>query len=482
MVALKLFLVTCFCVLMPAIAVCGPAQKAWNTPDMTKHNSRLDAMFEKTKTVCFGRFLVDVPVSAIAAWGEPEIPLGITVYPDGVKEVDALEKKFTDELKAEKAIYLNNVALLISVDDVVQPIGKIVTGYDGFEAIGDIKISGFFRWKNDAFIVDARPLIDRKEQVIENIKSIARRLRPHVEGDIPTEPGNCIEHAFLPDERGAKYDGELVRVGFRLKEFPDTHLSIFVRPSNPHYSDSDSLKWQLERLEKDMKAQDSTNPNINTKYLRRGARQVPNWGDGFEALSHTPELPEAHGFHDFAMDFRGVASDPLKPYLDVRMQTGVEDDVAGATKPSLTDEEAVAVWDKITSTIRVRPTKSVAAAPDQRNVSVRRPLGDLAATGRTCPETGWWESDEDLGAKARVSRHIKAGEIMPHAIATGEQSLWQKLKGKQHTYRMATTWKLISYDEPASPQTISANAALTNHKNGAAESKPNEGPSTDQKG
>jgi len=440
--------------LVPLAAVlilnaCDRNPKERKTPNMTPPTPRLQAMFEKTKIVCFGRFMVDVPASATVAWGEVAVPLGVNVYPNGTAEVKTLAQKFIDELMSDKAINQNDVPLLISVHDVDQPEGKIVVGYEDFEAINGLKINGYFRLNNDGVVIDSRPLRPRKDQVIADITSIARRLQQRAENEIPAEPGNCIEYAFLPDSPapGEEPPVELIRIGFRLKEFPDTHLSVFVGPSNPHYEESHSLEWRLTQLEKNQKAQDPNNPLIKTKDLRRGERQIHGWLNGFEALSRTPEQAEIHSIHDFAMDFRGVPSDPLKPYVEIQMQTGVADNVAGATKASLTDEEAIAVWDKITSTLRVRPTGAAAVKTDETDYGPKRPLGELAATGRACPQTGWWAPDEPKDTQGDRRQHIKAGERMPHVISLGEPSIWQKLKGERPTYRTATMWKLVSYDD-----------------------------------
>ena len=325
----------------------------------------------------------------------------------------------------------------------------IVTGYEGFEAIGELKINGYFKLNNDGVVVEARPLIERKDQVILDITSIAQRLRQRAEHEVPAEAGNCIEYAFLPDKPWTEKErrAELVSIGFRLKEFPDTHLSISIRPSNPHYSESNTLKWQLERLEKNLKAENPNHIRLQTKYFRRGTRQIHDWVEGFEALSRSPDQADIHGIHDFGMDFQGVPYDPLKPYADIRMQTGVADNAAGATKPILTDEEAIAVWDKITSTIRVRPTGAAAVKIAGADPQPRRPLGELAATGRSCPQTGMWESGEASGTENSRRRYIKAGETMPRVTVTGSPSLWQKLKGATPSYQLATVWKLVEYDD-----------------------------------
>lgn len=436
---------------------CDLNPKEWKTPNMTALTPRLLQMFEKTRTVCFGRFMVDVPASTTIVWGRSDIPLGVHVYRDGLNEVKAMAQEFIEELKSEKAIYLNDIPLLISIDNISQPEGKIVTGYEGFQALSELKINGYFRLNNDGVIVDARPLKERKDQVILDITSIAQRLRQRAEHEVPAEAGNCIEYAFLPDKPGTEKErrAELVSIGFRLKEFPDTHLSIAIRPSNPHYSESNTLKWQLERLEKNLKAENPKHPRLNTKYFRRGTRQIHNWVEGFEALSRSPDQANIHGIHDFGMDFQGIPYDPLKPYADIRMQTGVANNAAGATKPSLTDEEAIAVWDKITSTIRARPTGAAAVKSAAADPKPRLPLGELAATGRTCPQTGMWESSEPSGTENSRRRYIKAGQTMPRVTVIGTPSMWQKLKGATPSHQLATVWKLVDYDDmPAIATTV----------------------------
>jgi hypothetical protein len=39
---------------------------------------------------------------------------------------------------------------------------------------------------------------------------------------------------------------------------------------------------------------------------------------------------------------------------------------------------------------------------------------------------------------------------MPHVVTIGEPSIWQKLKGERPSYRTATVWKLVSYNDAPS--------------------------------
>jgi hypothetical protein len=416
--------------------------------NVTTLTPRLQPVFEKTKTVCFGRFLVDVPASATVAWGEANIPLGVSVYHDGVDEVKKQAEKFIDELKSKKAIYHDHVPLLLSVSDVVQPEGRMIVGYEDFEAVNGLKIRGYFRLKNDGVVIDARPLRSDKDETQALINSIASRLRQRAENEVPAEPGNCIEYAFLPDKSTAdeNRNWEHIRIGFRLKEFPDAHFSIYVAPSNPHDPEGDSLEAQFKRMESGTSREEKKMFEI-TKFLRRSPRGIHEWQTGYEVLMRAPDEEGSLSHHDFLMKFTGVPNDPFKPYADIQFQTGVADDAAGATKASLTDEEAIAVWDKITSTIRVRPTSASPVKTAGANSPPHFPLGELAATGRTCPQTGWWQATESGNVEGGGRQHIKAGDRMPHVVSQGEPSMWQKLKGERPTYRTATVWKLVSYEE-----------------------------------
>jgi hypothetical protein len=447
--AIKRLCFTVFSSALLLLAACDHKPKEWKTLNMNELTPRLQPMFEKTKTVCFGRFMVDVPASATVAWGGADVPLGVSIYSDGVGEVKALAQKFIDELNSEKAIYLNDIPLLISVEDMHQPEGKIVTGYEGFEAISELKINGYFRLNDDGVVIDARPLKEHLNRATARIKSIARRLRQRAENEIPTEPGNCLENAFLPDSPDDEKDhpGELISIGFRLKEFPDAHLSISVAPSNPHNPESDSLKAQWKRIKEDPATPEEKKALASIKFFRESPRQIHDWKTGYEVLVRNPDEKDVRSYHDFQIKFTGVPHDPFRPYADIQFQTGVANNAAGATKTSLTDEEAIAIWDKITSTIRVRPTGNAAVKTANADSGSRLPLGELAATGRTCPETGWWEPNEPAEVKGARRQHIKAGDRMPHVVSPGEPSLWQKLKGELPSYRAATVWKLVAYGD-----------------------------------
>lgn len=426
---------------------------------MTAHAPRIENLLKKTKTVCFGRFLVDVPETAQVIWGRTSNDLTIDVYPNDIVGVRRMAEELVINLKATEAINHNNMPMFLGEEEVAEPLGRIITGFESFDSLNTMKVEGYFSLGADGIVISARPMRDEVREIVSEIKNIASRLRSRGEEEIPVSPGNCLNHAFLEDKMSvdAELPVEHVRVAFRLKEFPDTHLSIYTAPPNLDSAESDTLEWQLARLEEKQKAENPNHPLLKTKYFRRGTRKINEWLNGWEAISRSPDQPGQHGTHEFVMDFKGVPKDLLKPYADVQMQTGVGGNIGGAVKPSLTDEEAIAVWDKITSSIRVRPTS---AAPAKTSTAPRLPLGEKVATGSACPQGGWWESSPIGVPPVSRRQRFATGDAMPFVAVAGVPTLWQRIKGERPTFEKATAWKLVGYDDkPAASQASSTQGA-----------------------
>jgi hypothetical protein len=236
----------------------------------------------------------------------------------------------------------------------------------------------------------ALPLTRQKQETIAELNDMARRLRSRAETEQPTEQGVCIENGFLVDAPNANLEQaiEHIQLGFRLKEFPDVHLSIHLLPFT-------EMKWsldkQLEITEERARKAGGPAPYEGLKIFRRSKREIHDWKTGFEILTRTPDEEGVHAYHDFWMKFTGAPNDPLRPFADIQFQTGVGENSAGAVKPSLTDEEAIALWDKLTSSIRIRPTSGAKTSQSQLpNVSLgalhvtaaaaRKPAGGNALT------------------------------------------------------------------------------------------------------
>ncbi|MDC6175844.1 T6SS immunity protein Tli4 family protein [Ralstonia solanacearum] len=458
--------------------------ESFRKPNMTELSPRLQPLFEKTKTVCFGRFLIDVPDTATVVFGPVSANDRIERLPDEGDKLDEYVAKRETELKGQlrypRTKGLNRYEKTL---DGAIPGQKIVVGFRDFDG-SFFKVESYIRLGRDLYIQETeapvepykitgqgpkKTVIASLGDAIEDLNVAARNLHARAEDGIPAAPGVCLDGAFLDDSSGW-LTHETIPFGIRLKEFPDVHFSIQTIRNQGSLIESSALEPRLKKAEENASRMGDGGWYRRIKMLRRADRQIEGW-TGYEALDRVPEQEDVRGHHDFKFMGLGHPTDPLRPELDVQMQTGVADNMIGKHLTSISDEEAVALWDKLTSTIRVRPVgvsgsgKAASNSPQPPH-SPSTPLGELAATGRQCPQTGWWRCP-DVGATDGGHRFIHEGQVMPQVAIVGKPTLWQRLKGDQPMWQAVTVWKLVSYahDEPVllAPQadgpTASANRA-----------------------
>ena len=431
------------------LATCDARPSLWKTPNMNPLSPRLQAAMATAKPYCFGRFIIDLPEGATIAWGGNSVPLDVEVAPGRAGELKDTIAQTEAKLKSEPRYPLTEkLNLYIETVNGVLPGMRHVVSHRNFGSMGLRRINTYFAMGDALVVLHALPLDTRVEVAIKRLNDIASRLRPRDNYEVPTDPGQCIENAFLSERPNADQENvaDFMNVGFRLKQFPDVHLSISIRAASDDPRSSPSLEDQLRSTEADARAAGEASPFSRVFSLRRGPREIHDWKDGSEFLVRLPFSAEApHGAHDFWMRFTGKKNKLYHPWVEVKMDTGVADNQSVRVKPSLTDDEAVALWNALTNTIRVRP---VTAAKTSNADSAQEPLGTLAATGRTCPQTGVWRCiDEGRPVQGGRTRRLQAGDRMPHAVVAGEPSLWQRLKGTVPMYREGTVWELVGYGD-----------------------------------
>jgi hypothetical protein len=401
---------------------------------MTALSPRLQPLFEKTKTVCFGQFVVEVPSTATVVFGPADVDFPIVYYSgEGDKVAEHVAAQLGEVEKDRKFLDKDDVvkfSLFGKVIDGIMPGQKLVFGSKD-QAF--YSIDSFIPVGKDLFVQHATSAIS-KDDSIKSLNTAAKLLRLRAENEVPTESGACIEGGFVAWQP----EFERASLGVRLKEFPDVHFSVEVSKNQDYLVESSALEPLLNRAEKDGGSWYS-----RIKFFRRGPRQLGNW-NGFEALARKPAQEKSTESHEFAFVSLGALRDSLQPELNIKLDTGVKGDQTASVKPSLTDEEAVALWDKLTTSIRVRPTgdsaKHSSAAPP------KTPLGEFVDTGSACPQAGWWQCSDNGEVAGGRRRHFVADEPMPHAVLLGKPNVLQKLTGQRPTHQIATTWQLVAYD------------------------------------
>lgn len=323
---------------------------------MATNTPRIERLFSKTKSLCVGRFLLDVPENTIVTYGPSETPWPITTHVGKANETDAIiatrlgeienEKRFASGLLRSKETFVGRII------DGAAPGQKIVFGVSS-GGTGIYRIDSYILINEDLFVQRASAIPIDKDEVIQNLNAIAIALRSRVASDVPTAPGVCIEDGFVTETDALSY--EAVNLGVRLAEFPDVHFSVSLTKKD-ELVESDALEPRLRQAEEIARREGHAAWYARIKMLRRGYRTLGKWR-GFEILARKPAQATEEESHEFAFLSQGEPNNPYLPVLDLELHSGVQGNQIGGVRPSVTDDEAVEIWDRLISSIRVRPTQ-----------------------------------------------------------------------------------------------------------------------------
>ena len=161
-----------------------------------------------------------------------------------------------------------------------------------------------------------------------------------------------MNHAFLPDQLYA--DQEQVSIGIHLPSLPDINFSVIS--NKDAYADLQPADYAKQKAELSMlariaaakKEQGLSYPSRTV--LREGKRDVQHW-HGEESL-----IVRKDGVHDFEWALVGTPKDVANPSdLSAQLFSKVEHDTVGAARAaSVSDDEAVALWDRLLSGLKFR--------------------------------------------------------------------------------------------------------------------------------
>lgn len=324
-------------------------------PETVKLSPHLQLLFAKTKLLCFGRYAIEVPDEAQLILGPIGVPSDVKNIEgglDGSKQWVATDiVKIKEENEAAEIIYNGKGPIEASwqiryfEDDFMRKNGSIF--FNTYVNKGNLT---FLLVDSVGSKVDGKN--DNESAAIGRQATNASNLRLRAPDEVPEEPGFCIKHAFMADKLYAEQ--ETASAGLFFPSFPDITFSI--RSNKDAYGDYSPANFEkerpelslLNRIEQAKKDQGLHYPNRTV--LREGKRNVQHW-QGEESLIKRPD-----GVHDFEWAFVGSPRDVANPSeFGVTMFTKVEHNTVGAAKSaSVSDDEAVALWDKLLSGLKFR--------------------------------------------------------------------------------------------------------------------------------
>jgi hypothetical protein len=320
-------------------------------PETVSLTPKLQDLFKETKLVCFGRYALTVPKEAQLIWGSAWFPSQIDLFRGKREAIKELVEREINKIKsADKTatITYNNPG---PIEDSWQ-----FRYYDS-EAAKEYNLHFFNTYINKGDLIfllgGSVEKGQSEDETAAQEASRAKSLRLRREDDIPSEEGYCIEHGFMTS---SFYGGqEMISAGIYFPSFPDVTFSISSnKDAYSDYPKEEFVRMKVEELSllariRQAQAQQGSNYPDRT-LLREGKRNVQHW-HGEESLIRRPD-----GTHDFEWGFVGTPKDVANPSeFGVAMFTKVEHNTVGAAKAaSLNDDEAVALWDKILSSLKFR--------------------------------------------------------------------------------------------------------------------------------
>jgi hypothetical protein len=404
-------------------------------------------MTEKMKTVCVGRYLVDVPSQAEVAISR-EMMSGFTI--DAVQETDSVfrERVATREadIAARKTADSGQPGGMVEARDLRIPgmIGRtFIFGRDrtyGFEGGRRVDVE-WVSVESHAHLGGLSLTLSMKyasEDDARLAEALLAQLRLRNEHEIPTVPGFCIEQAIFVEPL-PPHTNEQAAMALGLPGHPDLSLVFFSLAGG---KPSPGLLARTAEVD----AAASPDELLRVSKLREGRRNV-NGIDGEEVLERVREMNFTTGY-GFNWEVPGKHDDLMQPFLSLELLTGNSERPGGNPVDSSLHEDAVlALWDSISSSIRFRKSDSPPPVDPPPEPPVPK-LGTLATAGEVCPQSGWWKCREGgpgVDVQGGSVQWIRKGDRMPQALLLPRQTLWQKLRGLQPSIEPSqlTTWKLL---------------------------------------
>lgn len=440
---------------MLAGALCAGLAATWAVGQVlgSREEDRQDQhevarMTYKMKTVCVGRFLIDVPDEAQISLSQARI--------DGfdISAFDETEEEFQKRL-ADREVQISATADRLGGNQNLESAREVKTdsGLTGKILIHSRTVAegtqgngkgGVERYRDEGITTEALVhghglsidlfFENRGLEWIEDLPRLVNQLVPNPDNRIPSEPGFCMDRVYARDPLKAD-QREQIMMFARLPSHPDIEFTLIL---------SAGLKPEEHGVLARTDAADeglSMAQRMRITRLRAAEREIGGL-DGEELAELVVEENEAR-VHSFWWEVNGTEDKVLVPHLVFKMSTG-----NGNRKPvpsSLSDGAALGLWDKISSSIRLRPV----APPKARQPEVPpTPLGTHAWAGERCPHSGWWlcgDGGDGIGVLGGQRQYIKKGERMPQALLLLPQTLWDKLRGLQPSAeaKHPSPWKLV---------------------------------------
>jgi hypothetical protein len=332
------------------------------------------------KTVCIGRFLIDVPAQAETTVSRERIA-GFDI-----ETIEEDQASFRQRIEAREAAVGADGAKsggdggVVEARDLRVPnmIGRVLVygrsrGYvmegDRRVAMESVSVEAHAHVNGLSFSLTATGSSEHRAKTAEELLA---RLHVRDDGDIPTVPGFCIPRAVFADPLPAhKTEHISMHVGF--SGHPDVGVVFASLPGG------ERSRGLLSRYSQ-MDAEADPDELLRVSKLRSGDRTI-NGLAGEAVLERVRELNFATTY-GFVWETQGVQDDPTRPFLSLELHGGLSTHPGGKPVDTSMHEDAVLdLWDRISSSIRYRHS-DLMAQPNPLSAPTRLKLNAVERIGK----------------------------------------------------------------------------------------------------
>jgi hypothetical protein len=318
-----------------SLALAGPARNA---------AGGMSVRYPNWKTVCVGRYLVDVPAEAKVT-GEWFINNNqvrkLDCTPQQARE---LAKKRIATLKetpheTRGSMFIRTIPLPndgVIVQGWSTPGGTSANMLYIYVAVGSNK--------KQIYHLEALFTVDRENVAVRRYTEIGSSLRAVAPGEIPREAGYCMDEVLLLDTPLPR--DESGWVSFTLPDAPYLSLGMrtFVVQQTPNPLHAGELESRCKQLNGE-----------GCMALRNGPHRVGPL-PGYEICVAGVNPQARYRIFTYLWYAPGEVRNNDKPAVRATMAYNrIPVMAAGGPRPFSTDQESLAFWDKIVNSIRFRP-------------------------------------------------------------------------------------------------------------------------------
>ncbi|KAA0019515.1 hypothetical protein F0A16_03980 [Salinicola corii] len=331
----------------------------------------VEAYTDTQAPVCIGRFQVDMPSQMKLSFSSLTVnEAKISATPNSRQMFERFIDKRKAELEAMHTVDAGDQPFLkriIQVSDDMVIIDRNESPHmpDAARLLEGYKFEGLtmFSVKLTAIDVDdekykaQRKLRQsNKSERQKQVEYLLNHLLPRKAGEIPERPGLCFENGFLAGDADQAIPGAAVPT--RKETLAVTFVDPKKRDVYMHINIDSAITTSTTLLDRSSDAESVLKDDDNFSVLRKGVVNLDDIDQAEEWLGTLTTRDKVRG-DNFLLEANSKRGGARQPLVSITFKNGeyslVEDERPKLDNASLTDAEAVGLWDAITRTFKPRP-------------------------------------------------------------------------------------------------------------------------------